>query len=137
MGHVSAVVADTHVLIWYAQNSSRLSAVAGEVLDRATAADAPIFVSAASLVELQYLKEKGTLTAEQHRAVLDTFDAPDSGFEAAPVDEEIAFAVHAAPRATVPDPFDRMIAATAVALGAPLVTADKKLHDVAAVETVW
>lgn len=35
------------------------------------------------------------------------------------------------------DPFDRFIVATAVQLGAPLVTADREISKAGAVRTIW
>ena len=55
----------------------------------------------------------------------------------APVDMGVARAVEMAPRDSVPDPIDRMIAATSVALGVPLVTRDRKLRSLPALETAW
>jgi hypothetical protein len=40
-------------------------------------------------------------------------------------------------RAAVADPFDRMIAATALVRAVPLVTYDRRLRQLPALETVW
>jgi PIN domain nuclease of toxin-antitoxin system len=58
-------------------------------------------------------------------------------FEVAPVDMGVATAVESVPRDCISDPFDRMIGATAVALGLPLVTADRKLRRLSALKTLW
>lgn len=131
------LVADTHTFIWYANNSRRLSPRAGEVLDAATASDAPILVSAVTIVELRYLVEKGTLSEAEFEVLVALLDAPDSPYEVAPVDGGIAVEAGQISRKFGADPFDRMIGATAVALGIPLVTADRKLQAQPAVETVW
>lgn len=130
------VVADTHAFMWYVQNDSRLSTAAGDVMDAAVAADDPIFVSAATAVELRYLADKGTLSQDEYRWYLMTLETL-AATEVAPVDLDVARAVELVPRNDVPDPFDRMIAATAVALGVPLVTADRRLRKLDAVDTIW
>jgi PIN domain nuclease of toxin-antitoxin system len=53
-----------------------------------------------------------------------------------PIDDVAAWAVGRVPRAAVADPFDRMIAATALARGVPLVTYDRKLLAVPGLPTV-
>jgi len=131
------LVADTHTFAWYVKASPRLSDRARELLQEATLETFPIFVSTASMVELRYLVEKGTLTEEHFDAMLAALLAPDSAFEIAPFDGVMAQTVAEIPRDPVGDPFDRMIAATAVALGVPLVTCDRKLRALPAVETVW
>jgi PIN domain nuclease of toxin-antitoxin system len=130
------LVADTHVLVWYLQDDPQLSAKAGEMLDAAVAAGDPIFVSAATVVELNYLRDKGKISADYRWYVL-LLETAGEAIEVAPVDLGVARAVEMAPRDSVPDPIDRMIAATSVALGAPLVTRDRKLRALPAVETVW
>jgi PIN domain nuclease of toxin-antitoxin system len=59
-----AVVADTHVTVWYLLEPQKLSQNATAALEAAEAAGDPIYVSAISLVEVTYLVEKGKLPEE-------------------------------------------------------------------------
>jgi PIN domain nuclease of toxin-antitoxin system len=131
------VIIDTHTFMWYLQDDRKLSKPAGEVLDAVTAAGDPIFVSAATAVELQYLRDKGKITEDEYGSYVVMLESAADAIEVAPVDLGVARAIERVPRDVVPDPFDRMIAATAVALGVPLVTCDRKLRALPAVETIW
>ena len=53
-----------------------------------------------------------------------------------PVDEDIAFAIQQIPRDAVPDMPDRLIAASSLVLGVPLVTSDGKILS-ALSTTIW
>lgn len=130
-------VADTHVFMWYVQGSPRLSESARAALDATTNADLSILISAMTLVELRYLVEKGTFTEAEFTDFVGVLDVEDSSFEVTPVDAEIARAVGRIPREFVADPFDRMIAATALILGQTLVTHDRRLHELSAPPVVW
>lgn len=132
-----SLVVDSHAFIWYVQASRRLSDAARNAMDDVTAAEAPLLISAVTLVELVYLMEKGRFTEADVEALLAILDATDSGFEVAPVDSAVARAVRQIPRAAVTDPFDRMIAATALVTGLPLVTYDHRLREFAALDTIW
>jgi PIN domain nuclease of toxin-antitoxin system len=124
-----AVVADTHIVIWYVLNSAKLSAQATSALESCVAAGEPIRVSAHSLIELVYAVERANnpFSAEDRQALLDTFDAEDSAFEIVPLTAEIANRVASVPRAANADPGDRIIVATAEVLGLSIVSADPKL----------
>jgi predicted nucleic acid-binding protein len=55
---------------------------------------------------------------------------------AVPVTVEVARATEHIPRSIVPDLPDRIIAATALVLGLPLVTADRQIRA-APIPTIW
>jgi PIN domain nuclease of toxin-antitoxin system len=133
---VSAVVVDTHALVWYLTNPSKLSAAALAVLDCAAHAGDPIYMASITLVELRYLVEKGKVV----QAALDRIEAhlrlPVRTIHLVPLDLIVCDAVHHIPRADVPDMPDRIIAATAHALGLPVVSRDRKIHS-SAVPTIW
>ena len=63
-------------------------------------------------------------------------DNPQNNLRIVPLDRDIANLVEPIPRDAVPDIPDRIIAATAVHLGLPLITRDAKLRR-AELETIW
>ena len=130
-----AVLADTHVFLWYLQASPRLAESTRRLLDGATEAGQPILVSAMTIVELRYLAEKGVLTEQDIDAIHAMLAAEGSGFEVVPVDQPVGWALGRVPRDAVGDPFDRMIAATALVRHVPLVTYDRKLTALADLDT--
>jgi PIN domain nuclease of toxin-antitoxin system len=132
----SALVADTHVAVWYLLDDNRLSKAANSALDTATAAGDPIFVSAISLVELTYLVEKGRVPAAALQMLRSAMLDSNSSFEVAHLDLSVTDAVALIPRDAVPDLPDRVIAATALALKLPLVSRDRKIQA-ADLETIW
>lgn len=131
------LVIDTHAFIWYLQASPQLSGSAREAMDEVTAAGLPLLISAVTIVEIVYLTEKGTLTSADLHALLGILDDPESSFEIAPVDGVVARRVIDIARETVGDPFDRMIAGTALALHLPLVTRDRKLARLSRPRILW
>jgi predicted nucleic acid-binding protein len=61
--------------------------------------------------------------------IRDAPDASDTGFVLAPLDRRVADAVAGVTRGVVPDMPDRIVAATALALGLPLVTRDTQTRS--------
>lgn len=133
---MSSVVVDTHSVVWFRTNLAALSADAATALNAADTAG-EIFVSAITLVELHYLVEKGKLTPAVRNAIETALDYPATALRLAPIDRAVADAVAQIPRATVPDMPDRIIAATALALGLPLVTRDTEISKLTNVTIVW
>jgi PIN domain nuclease of toxin-antitoxin system len=133
----TSLILDSHAFIWYVLASPRLSDKARQIMDDATRSDIPLVISAATLVELVYLVEKGTFMRTHLEAFHEVVDATGSGFEVAAIDNAVARAVSRIPRTAVTDPFDRIIAATALVRAARLVTYDRKIRQLAAVETIW
>lgn len=133
---MNGVVADTHAIVWYLMEPARLSNAARAALNQAEQAGVPIFVSAITLIELRYLVEKGKLPAEVLNRVEATLSQVNSPLELVPIDYSVTRALGQVPRDAVPDMPDRIIAATALHLGLPLVSRDRKIQ-VSAVSTIW
>jgi PIN domain nuclease of toxin-antitoxin system len=132
-----AIVIDTHIIIWYIAEPEELSAAALTAMESATAAGEPIYLSAISIVELCYLTERNRIPAIVLETLLQTLAEPDSEIVIMPVDQVIGLAVQQVDRATVPEMPDRIIAATALHLGCPLVTRDRKIQAFNGITTIW
>jgi PIN domain nuclease of toxin-antitoxin system len=96
-----------------------------------------IYVSAITLIEIQYLIEKGRVDVKAMTTLLQEVDQPSPLVELISVDRFIADALAHIPRNDIPDMPDRIIAATALHLGLPLVTADTNIQACAVVTTIW
>jgi len=111
---------DTHTLLWFDGGDRRLSARARRALEDEAA---ELIVSAASVWELAIKTDRGRLTLPRP---VDEYVAElvDSGYWLMPIT-----AAHAAGVAKLPyhhrDPFDRLLAAQALAEQVPLVTRDR------------
>jgi PIN domain nuclease of toxin-antitoxin system len=133
---MDGVVVDTHALLWYLGDSARLSPRAREKLDATLSSGGRILLSSITMVELVYLVEKKRLPADAWNSLAHSLKDERSGLEVAPLDEAIAGAVKRVPREAVPDMPDRIIAATALALGLPLVTRDARIAA-SDIDTIW
>ena len=97
-------------------------------MDAATSTGDPLHVSAISLVEVLYLVEKGRLPASDRQLLLEALDDPEQPPRLVPVDRQVLNALENVPRQDVPDMPDRIIAATALAMGFPLISRDGKIR---------
>lgn len=124
----SGAVIDTHVLLWILDDSlPARSQPAVDAISHAWNADS-LCISIGSFLDLRYLVDSGRFppkVIEKTHGVVDTY-----GISVVPYDLSVFDAMTGIPRTAVPDPFDRIIAATALSLGLPLVTADQSLREV-------
>ncbi|MGH9934879.1 MAG: type II toxin-antitoxin system VapC family toxin [Blastocatellia bacterium] len=134
---MSSLVTDTHAFIWYSSASPLLSVVARTELRKAEQSKSPVFVPSIVVVELRYLVEKRTITEQEYKTFVAILRNPSSIFTPRPLDLDIAENLSLIPRAVVPDMPDRIIAATALTLGLPLVTRDHKIRALSNITTIW
>jgi PIN domain nuclease of toxin-antitoxin system len=130
------LVLDTHALIWYLEKSPRLSDPARGAVKSCVDAGGVLYVPVVSLVEILYLDEKGKLPAGALKKVLAEMQRLDSGLAEAPFVAGMVEAMARIGWGIVSDLPDRMIAATALHLGLPLVTADHRIRA-AGLPTIW
>jgi PIN domain nuclease of toxin-antitoxin system len=117
---------DTHIVIWIAENSNRLTERMKEVLlDDASEK----YVSIVSAWEAALKFGTGKLTIQGGlEALLDEIDK--NGFILLPVEREHVSGVLALPHHHK-DPFDRLLVATAIAENMTLITVDENIHKYA------
>ncbi len=130
------VVIDTHAIVWFLSRDPRLSTNARDLLRSTTAAGGIIHVPSICLVELSYLVEKGRLPAAARDALIQALDDYATPCSLVPLDRLVADALERVQRRDVPDLPDRIVAATAIALGAPLVSRDARIRA-SQVQTIW
>ncbi|MEI6332371.1 MAG: type II toxin-antitoxin system VapC family toxin [Pseudanabaena sp.] len=132
-----SVVADTHTIIWYLRSPEKLSTNAVTSLDNALNNGESIFISAISLVEMNYLVEKNRIPTSSLEQLLQLIDDPLVKLVVVPLDTPVARAFTQIPREIVPEMGDRIIAATSLYLGLPLVTKDHKIRNLSNIQTIW
>jgi len=131
-----SAVLDTHTALWYLENSKELSASARTTIEDAIRDGRHVHVSAISVIEAVYLVERKKIPAAALQRLRSALADPSVGLFIAPVDGFVADALEKIPRSIVPDMPDRIIAATALHLGLPLVTRDRRIQS-AEIQTIW
>jgi|JI7StandDraft_1071085.scaffolds.fasta_scaffold463152_1 PIN domain nuclease of toxin-antitoxin system len=134
---MSAIVADTHAIVWYFRSPEKLAYDASIAFDRAINNGYPIYISAISIVEITFLVEKNRLPQVALDHLIENLADPDVGLVIVPIDILVAKTLAKIPRETVPEMCDRIIAATALYLGLPLVTKDHKIRNLDVIQTIW
>jgi len=129
-------VTDTHGLIWYLEDSPRLGPAARKAFDACDRGQAVVYIPTICLVEIVYLQEKGRIPADLKVQLDAELRASTSGLAVTDLIAEVANAVAGVPRFEVPDMPDRIIAATALHLGLPLITRDRRIQ-LSGVNTIW
>jgi PIN domain nuclease of toxin-antitoxin system len=129
-------VTDTHALIWYLENSPRLSAIANQVIEACDRGEIVIYVPTICLVEIVYLQEKNRIAPDLKTRFDAELQAGTSGLVLASLTAEVVDFMAQVPRTSIPDMPDRIIAATAMYLGLPLLSHDRKIQ-LSAVNTIW
>jgi PIN domain nuclease of toxin-antitoxin system len=127
---------DTHAWLWLATDPSRLSRAATTAIQSAVGSGG-IAIASITLVELAWLMGRGRLRLHGSPERLVTELVETTGVVIREITPVIAALFVQLPENFGRDPVDRIIAATAHAEGAPLVTRDRRLRASRLIETVW
>lgn len=130
------ILLDTHAWVWWLSEPALLSAAARGAID-AAADERRLLLSAISAWEVTLLAERRRLqlTSDVEAWIERSVALPF--LTVVPVDVRIAVRSVRLPAPLHPDPADRIIAATALTMGASLVTRDERLRAWGAVSTIW
>ncbi len=134
---MSDLVIDTHAAVWYFANSPELSTTARSKINDSIKKDGIIYLATISIVEIFYLIDKRRLNPQTLPRLIQALNLSNSTFTAVELTVGIAQTLQQIPRETVPDMSDRIISATALHLGPPLVTRDRMISRLTAVKTIW
>lgn len=130
------IVIDTHVIIWWMKNPSELSTKARKEI-AISEKKKEIFISTISAWEIALLVKKGKINlgidVDKWIELLTRIPA----IHFIHVDNEIAVKSVYLPNYPNKDPADRIIVATALNLGAKLITSDRRILSYSKVQTVW
>lgn len=105
-------------------------------IDEAAAFRRSIEISPISLAEIVYLVEKSRIPASALEDVRKALDDPDHVFREAPFTKDVVNAMRKVARDEVPDMPDRIVSATAVYFGVPVISRDGKIRA-SNMQTIW
>lgn len=130
------IVLDTHVWIWWVASPEQLSPEAERAI-AASVRGGGVYVSSISCWEVAMLVKNGRLrlTLSTGEWVARSVALPFLHF--VPVDNQVYLRSVDLSGPLHDDPADRVIVATALSLGMPLVTKDRRLQGYPHLETIW
>ena len=130
------IVLDTHVWVWFVSKPERLSKAAKRAID-AIIGQERLFISSISAWEIALLaaKKRLKLTMDVTDWIAKSERLPF--FQFMPVDNSVAVKSVNLPQPFHQDPADRIIIATAMSLGAAVVTKDEKILNYSHVKSIW
>jgi len=129
------ILLDTHVVIWLALEPGRISKRARAAIQETRQRGEGLAVSDITLLEIATIENKGRIKLN---ASLEAFLAEiEARFIVLPITGRICVSALALPAAYPRDPADRVIGATALVEGLPLITADDGIRRSKALKTIW
>ncbi len=134
---MSEYVADTHALYWHIAGDARLSETVRGILTDVDNGLHRVWVPSIVLVEMTYLIERGRIAPKPLEHLLWSTLGDDASYLIADLSRETADALRRVPRRAIPDMPDRIIVATALQLGLPLLSRDAAITRAGVVQTIW
>lgn len=130
------IVVDTHVIIWDALKPKLLSDNAKTAIAQANK-EVGILFCEISLWEIAMLVQKRRMLLESSYQDFIKLVFASNKYRFQGITPEIAELSTQLPEDINKDPADRIIAATSLSMGIPLVTADHNLNQTQIVTTIW
>jgi PIN domain nuclease of toxin-antitoxin system len=135
VGQSLLILLDTHVVIWLAQDYSRITPRAQTAIEEARTKDDGLAISAITLFEIALLASRGRIRLTPG---LETFlPEVERHFVVFPITGNVALQAFELPAGYPKDPADRIIGATALVEDIPLLTADREIRRSRALSTIW
>ncbi|MDL2275735.1 type II toxin-antitoxin system VapC family toxin [Desulfosarcina sp. OttesenSCG-928-G10] len=128
---MTMIVIDTHIFIWIFSCPTKLTAKAVKAMAEAEKLIIPSIV----LWETAMLASRDRITLPRPWSAWLKQACKQPGFQIQPITPDIA--VLSATMEMHRDPADRLVVATAKALGLPLITVDGAIRDAGLVSTIW
>jgi PIN domain nuclease of toxin-antitoxin system len=131
------ILLDTHVLVWWVDGDTRkLSRKARQALEQ-NSTRSELLVASTSIFEIATLERRGRLRFKIPASewLAQVRRLPEYRLE--PLTDDIAERAGQFGDTFPGDPADRMIAATALLRGVPLVTYDERLRETGHLTTIW
>lgn len=130
------ILLDTHAVVWWTTSPEHLGPAAADAIARESR-EGKLLLSSFSVWEAALLVEKGRLSFVGGFDTWLTRLGALPFVQFIPVDNGIAVRSVRLPSLMHADPADRIIAATALELGAPLITKDDRLRACPWLQTIW
>ncbi len=130
------IAIDTHVIVWDALDPQRVSPDAKRALTRADRDDGVLFCEI-SLWEIAMLMKKKRVNPGCDYQSFIALLLQSRNYVLQNLSAEISELSVSIDLGRDKDPADRIIAASAVVKGVPLITADRELQNSPAVKTIW
>ena len=135
MGQFGVILLDTHALLWLISEPAKLSQSATAVIEQTRLQKQELVIVDISLLEVATLVRKGRIGIQIDLETL--FDEVQSRFVVKAITGRACMKTLELPTNYPKDPADRIIGATALAEGIPLITADENIRRAKAFRTIW
>lgn len=127
----NALLLDTHIVLWLDSGNERLRSGTRALVDRCWRGGGVIYTSAVTVWEIALLVNLGRVGLDAPVPVWMERWLARPGFAAVSLSHRAAAQSYALPGFGHRDPADRLLIATAVELGCPLVTYDARIFSFA------
>jgi PIN domain nuclease of toxin-antitoxin system len=130
-------VTDTHALLWHLYDQSHLGRAAQATFAQADVGEARIHVPALVIAEILMVAEKGRIPGVTVSRVVPHLESlrTSDNYPSSPLLPEVV--LQSRTLTSIPDIFDRLIVAEAIARAVPLVSKDRIIRSSGLVTLVW